>query len=146
MLVRTITLMARVPPWERPGGRLPPHPDQARIIREAREGKGWKQHELAEQAGISQPYLCRLETGKRAPMPRTARKLGALLGVTVPLPPIPFAETAPGQRQARQHEQEARQAAELARVQQEAREHEQRLIEWVMPRRTFAAFRAGRRF
>jgi transcriptional regulator with XRE-family HTH domain len=136
--------MARVPPWKRPP--VPPHPDQGRIIREARTSEGWGQRQLAEAVGVSQPYLCRLETGTRALSPRTAHKLGDVLGVTVPLPLIDFSQTAAGRDQARERERERLQAQEAARVQREAELSVYRLRQAVaMPSLRFGAFRAGRR-
>ncbi len=56
----------------------------------------------ADATGISQPYLCQLETGKRALSPRTARHLAEVLGVSVPLPLIDPAQTATGRRESRE--------------------------------------------
>lgn len=92
--------MARVPPWRRPGGRLPPHPEMSRILRQARAKLGWSQRRVAAAAGISQPYLCQLEGGSRAPLPRTVARLGSFNGVPIPLPLIDVALTANGRREA----------------------------------------------
>ena len=103
-----------LPPWKRPP--VPPHPDQGRTIREARLSEGWGQRKLAQAASISQPYLCRLETGERALSPRTARRLGEILGVTVPLPLVDVSQTANGRRQAehRAREERAQRARQAA--------------------------------
>jgi len=114
--------MGGVLPWKRPGGRLPPHPDQGRIIVEARTRAGWGQRKLADAVGITQPYLCCLETGKRALSPRTARRLGEVLGVAVPLPPIDIAQTAAGRQQAR--EQDRQRLGRIAQLQREVDELE----------------------
>src|SRR5437879_5496622 len=94
------------PPWKR--SPVPPHPDMGRILREARAEEGWGQRKLAAAAGISQPYLCRLERGQRAPSPRTAQKLGEVLGVKVPLSPfVDPSQTAGGRAEAHQRAREA---------------------------------------
>jgi transcriptional regulator with XRE-family HTH domain len=98
---------------------LPAHPEQGRTIKEARISEGWAQAKLAEAAGISQPFLCQLERGTRALSPRTARKLYAVLGVRVPLPPIDLAQTAAGRLEARQRDAERLRAEALRRRQNE---------------------------
>ena len=131
--------MGRVPPWKRPP--VPAHPDQARIIREARERDGWGQRKLAATVGISQPHLCRLENGKAAPSPKTARRLSEVLHVEVPLPLIDIAQTATGRMQAR--ERDRQRMEHIAQLQREVAELENaaRMTRTIWPRFTF-----GRRF
>jgi transcriptional regulator with XRE-family HTH domain len=92
---------------------VPPHPEQARVLKQARAKVGLSQLRVAEAVGISQPYLCRLEAGTRAPSPRTAGRLGGFYGVPVPLPLIDFALTAAGRHEAERQGREER--AERAR-------------------------------
>ena len=106
-------VMGGVPPWKRPP--VPPHPDQGRIIKEARTNEGWGQRKLADALGIDQSYVCLLETGKRSLSPRTARKLYDVLGVRVPLALIDLAETAAGRREAHEQERERLRAAAVRR-------------------------------
>jgi len=88
----------------------------SRILMQARAALGWSQHRVADAVGISQPYLCRLERGIRAPMPRTAQRLGGFYGVPIPLPLIDVAITANGRREAlkRAREEQAEQARRAA--------------------------------
>lgn len=48
-------------------------------IREARKAAMLTQQELAERAGISQPHLCRLETGQHSPTSMTLEKIAKAL-------------------------------------------------------------------
>ena len=41
------------------------------------------QIELAESAGVSQPYICDLENNRRGAKPETLTKIADTLGVTV---------------------------------------------------------------
>ena len=41
--------------------------DLGTVIRVIRKARGLKQHELAKESGISGNYLCRIESGRRAP-------------------------------------------------------------------------------
>lgn len=49
----------------------------------ARRAKGWSQAQVAKEAGISDTHIAQLETGVREPSMRVARKLAAVLGVSV---------------------------------------------------------------
>lgn len=53
-------------------------------VRRVREGRGWAQNALAERAGIPQPTLGRIESGK-IPNPSLdiARRLAAALGASL---------------------------------------------------------------
>ncbi len=59
---------------------IPVMPKKLRLIRTAR---GIGQTALAKSVGISQPYLALIETGRRKPSARVARKLAAMLQVDV---------------------------------------------------------------
>jgi transcriptional regulator with XRE-family HTH domain len=50
-------------------------------LRDARVEKGWTQSVLAETLGVSQAYVCMLETGKRAVPARLLRKVVSALGL-----------------------------------------------------------------
>ena len=52
-------------------------------LRLAREAKGWTQAELADEAGVNQVQVSRLERGIRQPQLRTAQKLADALGTSV---------------------------------------------------------------
>ncbi len=52
-------------------------------VRVLREYRGLSATALAEQAGIAQPYLSQIETGKRDGTVETYRKIAAVLGVSV---------------------------------------------------------------
>ncbi|MCW2897885.1 MAG: Helix-turn-helix domain [Streptosporangiaceae bacterium] len=52
-------------------------------IREMRYAKGWNATELATKAGISQPYMSRIETGDSPGSPRALRLIADALGVPV---------------------------------------------------------------
>ena len=43
--------------------------------------KGWTQAELAEKMNVSQVYISRIESGKRAIGKSTAKKLGKIFGI-----------------------------------------------------------------
>lgn len=49
-------------------------------LRHIRAEKGMTQADLASNCGISQEMIHYLETGKRAPTPKLAQRLGSLLG------------------------------------------------------------------
>lgn len=51
-------------------------------IRDAREGKGFSQKELAQRMGVSQPTVCDWESGKKSPASKNLKKLSELLGCT----------------------------------------------------------------
>jgi transcriptional regulator with XRE-family HTH domain len=50
-------------------------------LRELRDKASLSQEELAELAGVSRTTIAELELGKRAPHPKTRRKLAEALGV-----------------------------------------------------------------
>lgn len=52
-------------------------------IARRREAKGWTQAQLAEAAGLSQPYVSQVEAGTREPSLVVLRDLAKALGVTV---------------------------------------------------------------
>jgi transcriptional regulator with XRE-family HTH domain len=52
-------------------------------LKRLREQRGWSQATLAERAGVSRPYLARLETARQDPRLSTLEKLAKALGVPV---------------------------------------------------------------
>ena len=52
-------------------------------IREARRAKGWKQRDLAREAGLSSVTVARIETGINVPKQDTLRSIARALGVPV---------------------------------------------------------------
>ncbi len=46
-------------------------------VRQVREARGWTQDDLAQHLGITQPYIARIENGKRLPGVALAKKLRA---------------------------------------------------------------------
>lgn len=50
-------------------------------IRVIRRALGWQARKLAKAAGISAPYLCNIEAGRRQASPEVLRRLAAALGV-----------------------------------------------------------------
>jgi transcriptional regulator with XRE-family HTH domain len=61
----------------------------ARVIREAREQRGWTQDDLAENADVSRPTVQRYEGGKTAtPEPEKARQIFRALGLDPRLIPV----------------------------------------------------------
>jgi len=54
----------------------------ARLIA-IREGLGWRQSDLAREAGLSQSYLSLIEAGTREPSPLVVQTLATRLGVAV---------------------------------------------------------------
>ncbi|HNC91701.1 MAG TPA: helix-turn-helix transcriptional regulator [Anaerolineales bacterium] len=52
-------------------------------VAQLRLKKGWSQAELARRAETSQSYIARLEQGKIDPQISTARKIAAVLGVSI---------------------------------------------------------------
>jgi transcriptional regulator with XRE-family HTH domain len=52
-------------------------------IQKARRARGWSQEELARRAGVTRPYLARLETGRQDPRVSTIVKLARALRVPV---------------------------------------------------------------
>lgn len=52
-------------------------------LKEIRENLGLSQAELADKAGISQPYVGAIEAGRKSPTLRTLQKLAAALGISV---------------------------------------------------------------
>lgn len=52
-------------------------------IKEIREQKEISQNQLARIAGISQPYLCDLESNRRGAKPETFQKIADALDVPV---------------------------------------------------------------
>jgi transcriptional regulator with XRE-family HTH domain len=55
----------------------------ARLLTEAREAAGLSRRELAEQTGLSYPYVSQLETGYRGPSPEAMQRLTDVLGIPV---------------------------------------------------------------
>lgn len=53
-------------------------------IRDLRTERGWRQIDLAEQAGISENYVSDLELGRKEVCLRTIKALSDAFGVTVP--------------------------------------------------------------
>jgi transcriptional regulator with XRE-family HTH domain len=51
-------------------------------LRQRREAVGISQSELARRSGLNREFLCRLESGARAPGWETVRKLAEHLGCT----------------------------------------------------------------
>jgi transcriptional regulator with XRE-family HTH domain len=45
--------------------------------------RGWSQRMLAEKAGLQQPHIARLESGRNDPSLATMRRLAQALGVTL---------------------------------------------------------------
>lgn len=52
-------------------------------IRTLREQRGWDQGELADRAGLSQPYLSRIESARRPGSVKALRKIAAALDVSI---------------------------------------------------------------
>jgi transcriptional regulator with XRE-family HTH domain len=52
-------------------------------LRELRKDRGWRQLDLAEQAGISENYVSELELGQKEICLRTLNLLSKALGVTI---------------------------------------------------------------
>jgi len=53
-----------------------------RLIRNLRISAGFAQHELAEQIGINNSYLSRIENGERRPSPKIMKKMAKVLPTT----------------------------------------------------------------
>lgn len=53
-------------------------------VRELRKERGWRQLDLAEQAGISENYVSDLELGRKEVCLYTIEALSKAFGVTVP--------------------------------------------------------------
>lgn len=61
----------------------------ARVVREARETRGWNQEQLAEHAGVSRPTIQRWENAKTStPDPENARRVFRALGLDPKLIPV----------------------------------------------------------
>ena len=54
-----------------------------RAVARLREAKGWSQQQLAEAAGLSQPYVSKVESGAREPSLVVVQALARALGVKV---------------------------------------------------------------
>lgn len=67
--------------WSRPRSWIACSP--ASRIRVWREHRGMTAKVLAEEAGIAQPFLSQIETGKREGTVDTLRSLADALGVTI---------------------------------------------------------------
>lgn len=52
-------------------------------LKQLREGKGWSQAKLAEEAGVTREYIARLETGKHDPPLSRVEKLANVLKVPI---------------------------------------------------------------
>lgn len=52
-------------------------------LRTLLDERGWTQADLAERAGIEQPHVSKLVTGKRRPSLNTAQKVARAFGVAV---------------------------------------------------------------
>ena len=57
-------------------------------LRQARKVAGHTQRWLADKLGVSQAYVSMLETGKRTPPPKLARRFADLCGVNAGPPPV----------------------------------------------------------
>lgn len=65
--------------------------ERARVIApivHARNAVGWTQRELAEQSGVQQPVIARLEAGDNDPKLSTLTKLAHALGLELHYAPI----------------------------------------------------------
>jgi transcriptional regulator with XRE-family HTH domain len=62
-------------------GELTPHEALGRAIRVAREERGLRRADLAEEAGISYTHLAEIENGKKNPSPSALRAVAAALEV-----------------------------------------------------------------
>lgn len=51
------------------------------IIVKARKNKGYTQKQVAELAKVSEEYISLIESGKRKPSVKVAKKLGAVLDI-----------------------------------------------------------------
>jgi transcriptional regulator with XRE-family HTH domain len=61
----------------------------ARVVREARDQKGWGQDKLAEESGVSRPTIQRWENGRTGtPDPDNARRVFQALGLDPRLIPV----------------------------------------------------------
>jgi transcriptional regulator with XRE-family HTH domain len=79
-------------------GRLPAVPGEhgedprarfARVVREARDQKGWGQDKLAEESGVSRPTIQRWENARTGtPDPDNARRVFQALGLDPRLIPV----------------------------------------------------------
>lgn len=52
-------------------------------IRELRKERGWRQLDLAEQAGISENYVSELELGRKEICLRTIRQIAKAFGIEI---------------------------------------------------------------
>lgn len=67
------------------------HPSQKNVvawsigqkIRAARERKGWRQEDLAQECGIARANIARLERGNQVPKVATLRRVAAALGLEI---------------------------------------------------------------
>lgn len=57
--------------------------DIGAAVTRLREAKGWTQQRLAEEAGLSQPYVANVEAGRYGASLTVAQALAQALGVTV---------------------------------------------------------------
>lgn len=51
-----------------------------RIVRQAREARGWTWYQLAHRSGVSQQQVTRIEAGECSPSVTTLEKLAVALG------------------------------------------------------------------
>lgn len=51
------------------------------IVIKARKNKGYTQKQVAELSKVSEEYISLIESGKRKPSVKVAKKLGAVLGI-----------------------------------------------------------------
>ena len=65
------------------GYKMAPRERMAMRVKRLREQRGLTQEQLAEKAGISRPYLARLETARQDPTLSTLEKLAKALRVKV---------------------------------------------------------------
>ncbi|MGV1956250.1 helix-turn-helix domain-containing protein [Agrobacterium sp. 22-214-1] len=63
-------------------------------VRHHRKAKGWTLERLADEVGVTQETIGKIERGKAAPLFETAEKIAVALGV--PAPALFGAEVAPG--------------------------------------------------
>lgn len=91
VLQEALSLAASPVPLARRRGRpvIQLHPSAKNVaawsigqkVRAARERKGWRQEDLAQETGIARPNIARLEKGGQIPKVTTLRRVAAALGL-----------------------------------------------------------------